>query len=81
MIRKLVDYIKENEFRFTVFQDRVHIMNYQEVLSLEEERISILYPGGRVIIKGEHLTVNRLLDQEILIFGKILEIEMNSHEK
>lgn len=77
MIRKLVDYIKENEFRFTVFQNRIHIINYNEVLSLEENRVSVEYDGGRVVIKGEHLTVNRLLDKEILIYGKILEIEMN----
>ncbi len=76
MIRKLVDYIKEGEFRFTVFQDRVYIQNYLEVLSLEDARISISYAGGRVIFKGDHLSVLRLLDQEILVAGKIMGIEM-----
>lgn len=78
MIHSIVDYIKKEEFRVTIFLDRVHIVNYQEILSLEENRISVEYPNGRLVIKGNQLTVNRLLDKEILIFGKVLEIEMNS---
>lgn len=77
MLRKIVDYIKEEEFRMTVFQDRIHLMNYSEVLSLEENRISVQYPSGRIVIKGENLMVNRLLDKEILITGKVIEIEMS----
>lgn len=78
MIHSIVDYIRKEEFRITIFLDRVHIVNYQEILSLEENRISVEYPNGRLVIKGNQLTVNRLLDKEILIFGKVLEIEMNS---
>lgn len=77
MIRKLVDYVKETEFRFTVFSDRIYILNYQEILSLEDDRICLTYDAGRMVIKGEHLTVGKLLDQEMLIFGKVLEIEMS----
>lgn len=78
MLRKIVDYIKEEEFRLTIFCDRIHIMNYEEVLSLEENRISIQSEIGRIVIRGENLVVNRLLEQEILIQGKVLGIEMSN---
>lgn len=78
MLRKIIDYIKEEEFRITIFCDRIHIMNYIEILSLEENRISVEHKTGRIVIKGENLTVNRLLDKEILIFGRVFGIEMNN---
>ncbi len=81
MIRQLVDYIQEKEFRFTCFTNRIHIVNYQKILILEDERISIEYNDGVIVIKGNNLRVSRLLDEEMLIYGKISQIEMKSNEK
>ena len=78
MIRKLVDYVKNEEFQLTVFKDRIHILNYEEVLSLEDHLIRIKACSKTILIRGENLVVNKLLDQEILIFGTLLGIEMKS---
>lgn len=76
MIEKVRDYVIDNEFRFTIFSDRIHVVNYQNILSLENERISFCGSQQRIVIKGKDLVLNRLLDQEILIFGKVLTIEV-----
>ena len=78
MLNRLKEYINDNEFRLTVFSDRVHVMNFLNIFSLEEERISFLTSKGRVIIKGKNL--NKLLDDEVLISGTIMNIEVDFDE-
>ena len=80
MLRKIKEYINDNEFRLTVFTDRIYVMNYLKIISLEDERISFLTDKGRVIIKGENLCLNKLLDDEILIIGIVSNIEVFFNE-
>ena len=81
MLNKLKDYINDNEFRITIFSDRIYVVNYKEVLSLEDERISFSTSNGRIIVKGDHLTLNKLLDNEVLISGKTKDIEVDLHDE
>ena len=80
MLNRLKEYINDNEFRLTVFSDRVHVMNFLNIVSLEEERISFLTSKGRVIIKGKNLCLNKLLDDEVLISVTIMNIEVDFDE-
>lgn len=77
MFDKLREYIKDDEFRLTVFEDRVYAINYEKILSLEDERISIKAKKFRIIIKGKNLTLKKLLDNEILISGEVINIEVS----
>lgn len=81
MLNKLKDYINDNEFRMTIFCDRIYVVNYIEVLSLEEERVSFSTEKGRIVIKGNHLTLNKLLDKEILVSGNVSNIEVDFHDE
>lgn len=76
MFERVKDYIQDNEFRFTIFSDRIHVVNYLKILSLETERISFIGEGQRIVVKGKNLTLNKLLEQEILILGNIISIEV-----
>ena len=80
MLNRLKEYINDNEFRITVFADRVHVINFLNIVSLEEERISFITNKGRVIIKGKNLCLNKLLDDEVLISGTIMNIEVDFDE-
>lgn len=77
MINKIRQYIKDDEFRLTVFSDRLHVINYVEMLSLSDERVSFLTDKFRIVVKGKKLVLNKLLDKEVLIFGVILNVEVN----
>lgn len=77
MINGIRQYIKDEEFRLTIFSDRLHVVNYVEMLSLSSDRISFLTDKFRIVIKGKDLTVNKLLDKEVLILGIILSVEVN----
>ena len=75
MFERVRDYIKDDEFRLVLFRNRVYITNYLEILTLNNKRISINNGNNLIVIKGEDLVLNKLLDKEILITGKILTIE------
>ena len=76
MFHNIYEYVKDGEFRFTIYNNKIHIVNYKRILSLETERISFIGDGKRIVIKGRNLVLNKLFEEEILILGDILSIEV-----
>ena len=76
VIDSIRNYIKDTDFRFTVYKDKIDIVNYKKIISLEDEKILFLGENQKITIRGKNLTLNKLLDDEILIVGKILKIEV-----
>lgn len=81
MLNRIKDYINDKEFRMTIFIDRIHIVNYYKILSLENNRISFLTSKGRIIIKGNNLCLSKLLDDEVLIGGIVSSVEVDLNEE
>lgn len=65
----------ENEFCIHIFEDRINIVNYISIYEFNDNSIIIKYKKGIVNIKGNNLTVCKLVNNEILISGKIDKIE------
>ena len=78
MFDRVKNYIVDNEFRLTLYVDMLHMINYTKIVSLEESRIVILSHIKRIIITGEQLHLNKLLDDELLIKGNIKNIEVEN---
>lgn len=76
MLNNLRSFINDNEWRINIYDGKINIVNYDDVISLEDNRISIKYKKGMIIIKGDNLSVNKLLDNEILITGNIKSLEL-----
>lgn len=76
MLRNLRTFINDNEWYINIYDGKVNVVNYDDVILLEDNRISIKYKKGTIIIKGENLSVNKLLENEMLIIGKIKSIEL-----
>lgn len=73
---KLRDYIVDNEFRITFFENRTHVMNYLELLSLGSDRIALKTAHLSITLWGEDLVLSKMLEQEIMILGRITKVEM-----
>ncbi len=76
MIDKLYDYVNDNEFRFTVYDNKFNALNFKKILSLEDNYISLLSPSKKITITGNNFTLNKLVKDEILITGTITKIEV-----
>ena len=80
MLNRIKDYINDKEFRMTIFTDRIHIINYLQILSIEDERVAFLTNKGRIIIKGNNLCLNKLLDDEVLVSGFVSNIDVDFND-
>lgn len=76
MLRKVYEYIKDEEFRFTIFNDRIHIINYIKIASLNSDYILVESSDRKISIRGKNLVLNKLIDKEVLIVGFVNSIEV-----
>ena len=75
-MKGIINYIKDNEFRMNVLDKKINIINYKELLSMEEDKILLLSSIGKIINKGNNLSVTKLLNKELLVVGKVTNIEI-----
>ena len=76
MFKKLENYILDNEFKITLLTNKIDIVNYIDIDHFDNNKIIIRYAGGLVVIKGEDLIISKLLNDEILISGKVRGLEL-----
>lgn len=75
MLKNIIRYVKNDDFYINIWKNKINIVNFKEIVVLEENKIVILSPYNKVIIKGSNLSINKLLDSEILITGIFTLIE------
>jgi hypothetical protein len=76
MLRRVYEFVKDEEFRFTVFNNRIHVVNYKKINTLNSDYILIESDDRRIGIKGNNLVLNKMLDREILVIGNVKSIEV-----
>lgn len=72
---RLKNYFLENQFKVTYLENKVNIVNYESIGHFDSNKIIIRKNSGSVIVNGTNLVVSKLLNDEILIDGKISNIE------
>ena len=75
MLKDLRTYILENEFKINILIGKIDIVNYIEIDHFDDTKIMVRYEKGLVVIKGENLTISKLLNDELLVLGKIKSLE------
>lgn len=65
----------DEQFQVQYFRGKINIKNYTKINYMENERVSLCYVSGNVIVHGKNLRIKKLLDNEILIDGNIETIE------
>lgn len=73
---KLRTYIMEDEFEVKILNDRINIINYESIGHLDSNKIIIRHNQGKITINGKGLALSKLLKDELLIVGKITNIEL-----
>lgn len=75
MLTRIKNYILDEEFKISVFENKIDIKNYSEIDNFNDKKIEVIYVRGKVEITGIKLVIEKLLDDEILISGLINKIE------
>lgn len=68
-------FILEDEFSMHIYENRVHIANYNSIGHFDSREVRVYYSDKVIIIKGENLALSKLMQEEILISGTIKMIE------
>ena len=76
MIDKLVNYIKDDSLKIKYVNNTINVVNYDSVLEVKEDVITIIKDKKVIVIQGSDLKLNKLLDNEVLITGIINKIEL-----
>ena len=80
MINKLSNYINDKEFKLTIYDNKIHIINFKRIITLEDNYISFLTNHKKIIIKGENLSLQKLIENEMLIKGIISNVEVSNDQ-
>ena len=75
-MKKIINYIKDENFKIIYVNNSVNVVNYNKIIEVKNSQITLEKENILVLIKGENLKLNKLLDNEILITGTILEIDL-----
>ncbi len=76
MLNSIRNFILEDEFKINIYKNKVNIVNYTKIGHFDFNTVEIYYEGGKIIIKGNNLVISKMVIDEILITGDILNIEL-----
>lgn len=77
IINKVDNLLSDKEFKIICFKNKVNINNYLEIIDFNSNTIKIKYQDGACIVNGNNLCVTKLLDNEILIEGTIISLNLS----
>ena len=76
MLRKINDYLNEPDSKIIYFNGKVNIVNFLKINDFSSKEVSVYTKDNLILIKGNNLVISKMLDDEILIKGDILNIEL-----
>lgn len=78
MLERLSNYVEDNTFCFTLYDNKIHILNFKRIITLEENYISFSSQKQKINITGNNFMLKKLLQNEMLITGTIIKIEVSN---
>lgn len=76
ILNRFRSYILEEEFTFSVYPNKIDVLNYDSIGHFDSNKVIIRYNKGTLVITGTDLVVSKLMSDEVLVLGKIQNIEL-----
>lgn len=77
LLDRLDNYLYDKEYKITIKENYVDIVNYDEIVDFTLSKISVRYKNKIIIIEGKDLTISKMIDNEVLVTGIIAMIRIN----
>lgn len=78
LINKLDRYLEDKTFEIIVKDNKVDIINYKEIIDFSTNKISLKCDNKIINIDGKNLIISKMLDDELLITGIIINIRITN---
>lgn len=76
MLDRLNNYIDDKKFKLIYEDNLIDIINYTKLITIENNYVSLYINNKKIIIKGKELILKKLLDNELLLNGKVTSLEV-----
>lgn len=70
-------YLTDKNFRVSIDDRGINIINYTMIEDFSSNRVVVCYEKGVITLIGTDLVISKMLDEELLIVGKLKSIEYN----
>lgn len=77
LINKLEKFLEDENYKIIIKERQVNILNFKEILDFSSNQISLRCKSQIINIEGKNMVITKMLDEEILITGIILNIRIN----
>lgn len=76
MLRSINRFINDKRFYININNEYINIVNFENIVILEENKVVVIGDLKKFSIKGSNISINKLLDDELLISGNFSSIEI-----
>lgn len=73
----IISYLYDKDYYIAVYEKNIYVFKYIELLKISSEEVVIKMDKFKIIIKGSNLFIKKLLKEEILISGEVLNMEFS----
>ncbi len=75
LVHRFRNYLLEEEFEMKMYKGALNIVNFTEIGHFDSYKVIVKCDSLSIYVEGEDLVVSKLLQDEILVTGKIAKIE------
>lgn len=75
------NYFDGENIKILLYENKVYIDNYKSLNNFDKDKIIVVGKDKNIEIIGDNLLVSKLLDKELLVTGKILNVSFLENGK
>jgi sporulation protein YqfC len=73
---RIDNYLIDKKYKIIIMKNYLDIINYDEILDFSDKEIKVRYKEGITKIIGDNLVISRMLDDEIVVIGNIISLDI-----
>ena len=73
---RIDNYLVDKEYKIIIKKNYLDIINYEEVNDFSDIEIKIKHKDGITKIIGDNLVISKMLDEEIIIMGNVIRLDI-----
>lgn len=78
IINELKNHINDNNSKIVILKNKINVVNYKKIITISKKIISLELDNRLISIKGDSLSLIKLLEEELLVSGNFKSIEMEN---
>lgn len=71
LLSNIKKFLYDQRYFISVFDDSIYLYGYEKILKFAKNEIIVQFSGFKISLKGDALSVKKMLKNEILVSGLI----------